>query len=70
MNNYTCPKCKCELEAYTEGVGSDLLVDTDDSCTECNHVFTENEKLDIYSLISEDQISSAIDRAHDFLKDG
>ena len=66
---YECPNCKEELEAYTEGFGSDLIVSFDE-CHECGHELTKKEELDIYTKISEDSAGEAIDMANDFLKDG
>lgn len=65
---YNCPNCKEENEAYTEGFGSDLIVDFSE-CHECGYNLTKEEELNIYSKISEDDMGEAIDYANDYLKD-
>lgn len=65
MNTFICPICKCENEAYVEGLGSDMIMDLEKQCSECGYEFSKTDELNIYSEINQDQMGSMIDRAMD-----
>ncbi len=64
--NFTCPECQVELSAEVDL--REPSVDFETAC-DCGYKFTAEEQFRIYNEALIDCQGTAIDRAHDYLKD-
>ena len=65
--HFSCPNCGETLMAEVD-VG-EHIVDWDEVCESCGHIFSEKEVLDIYDRALEGALCSMIDSAHDLYED-
>jgi uncharacterized protein YbaR (Trm112 family) len=64
---FCCPSCEEQIEADVD-IG-EHMVEHEEYCEDCGHIFTDAEKLEIYSEALEDAAGTAVDRAMDYGQD-